>query len=335
MEVLENISMKPYGTFGVEAKARYFATFTEAQELQILLKKYADLPFLILGEGSNMLFTQDFQGIVLCNRIKGISVGKDGVGKVRVGAGENWHEFVLWTLEHGYYGLENLSLIYGSVGASPMQNIGAYGVEVKQYITQVLAYHTETHEIHIFSNADCEFGYRSSVFKTTQKGKYVILYVEFDLPTTPHLHLAYGDIQKTLADMQIDLPTPKDVSQAIIQIRQSKLPNPMEIGNAGSFFKNPEIMLSQYESLKQQYPALPAYPAPKVHEVKVPAGWLIEQAGWKGYRRGDAGVHQKQALVLVNYGKATGKAIWELAQEIQADIEQKFGIQLTPEVNIV
>ncbi len=335
MEVLENVSLKPFSTFGIEAKARYWATFSNEAELKTLLTTYKHVPFMVLGEGSNVLFTQDFEGLVLVNQVKGISVGKEGVGKVRVGAGENWHQFVSWTLENGLYGLENLSLIYGSVGASPMQNIGAYGVEVKQFITNVLAYHTETHEIHSFTNRDCAFGYRSSIFKTTHKGKYIILWVDFQLQTVPDLQLAYGDIQKTLAEMQITLPTPREVSQAVIKIRQSKLPNPAEIGNAGSFFKNPEIPLAQFEALKKQYPTLPAYPASEAECVKIPAGWLIEQAGWKGYRRGEAGVHERQALVLVNYGNATGAEILDLAQKIQNDLFEKFGIQIIPEVNVV
>ncbi|TAE15763.1 MAG: UDP-N-acetylmuramate dehydrogenase, partial [Bacteroidetes bacterium] len=215
------------------------------------------------------------------------------------------------------------------------QNIGAYGVEVKQYITQVRAYHLPTGELHTISREDCAFGYRSSIFKTTAKGQYCITAVEFVLPTVPNLQLAYGDIQKTLESWGIASPTPQDVSRAVVHIRQSKLPNPAEIGNAGSFFKNPEIPKTQWEALQVRFPSLPSYPTTQADMVKVPAGWLIEQAGWKGYRLGDAGVHAKQALVLVNYGNATGSQIWQLAQDIQQDVLEKFGIKLQAEVNLV
>jgi len=221
------------------------------------------------------------------------------------------------------------------VGAAPMQNIGAYGVEVKDFIGEVTAYHLSSGEIHTFSNENCAFGYRSSIFKTKAKDEYCILSVSFKLPKTPDLQLAYGDINQTLQSMGIDSPTPKDVSNAVIHIRQSKLPNPTEIGNAGSFFKNPEIPLAQFEALQQQYPTLPAHPSQQAGKVKIPAGWLIEQAGWKGKRVGDAGVHSRQALVLVNYGNATGLQVWQLAQSIQEDIAAKFGITIVPEVNII
>jgi UDP-N-acetylmuramate dehydrogenase len=216
-----------------------------------------------------------------------------------------------------------------------MQNIGAYGVEVKRYISQVNAYHLPTGELHALSKEDCAFDYRSSIFKTTAKGQYCITSVEFALPTVPNLQLAYGDIQKTLESWGISSPTPQDVSRAVIHIRQSKLPNPAEIGNAGSFFKNPEIPKTQWEALQVRFPSLPSFPTAQKDMVKIPAGWLIEQAGWKGYRVGDAGVHAKQALVLVNYGEATGKQIWHLSQDIQQDVLEKFGVKLSAEVNLV
>jgi UDP-N-acetylmuramate dehydrogenase len=341
MKIIENVSLKKLHTFGIDIKAHYWAEFAQVEELQNLLKEYAHVPYLLMGEGSNLLFTQDFEGIVLHNCIKGITWQEKIVDTehhsfqvVRVGAGENWHNFVLYCLENDLYGLENLSLIYGTVGAAPMQNIGAYGREVKHFIHKVHAYHLPTGEMHIIDNETCQFGYRSSIFKTSHKGQYCITAVDFILPTQPSLHIAYGDIQRTLEEMNIAQPTPQDVSRAVIHIRQNKLPNPAEIGNAGSFFKNPEITQEEWQELVSKYPNCPSYPSQE-GLVKIPAGWLIEQAGWKGYRRQDAGVHAKQALVLVNYAQATGKEIWYLAQDIQQDVLEKFGVRLIPEVNII
>ncbi len=339
---MKKVSLKPYNTFGIAVNAQYLIDFDSVNTLRVLRKAYQHLPQLLIGEGSNVLFLQDFEGLILRNAIKGIElIGTwtndkgEQISTIRVGSGENWHKFVLYCLENNYFGLENLSLIPGTVGASPMQNIGAYGVEVKDFIREVTALHLDSNEIHIISNKDCQFGYRSSIFKGEQKGAYAILSVTFDLLTEPKLRLAYGDITKTLETMGVTTPTAQEVSRAIVQIRTNKLPNPAEIGNAGSFFKNPEIFRAMCERLQQHFPNLPAYPSEQTDMVKIPAGWLIEQAGWKGYRAGDAGVHHKQALVLVNYGKATGSEIWELAKAIMLDVESKFGIILTPEVNVI
>lgn len=335
MEIQHSINLKPYNTFGIDAIAKSFSRFSSVEELKSLLTQKKEHQLFILGGGSNILLTKDVDELVLRNEIKGIdTISQDGKAIIlKVGAGEVWHEFVLYCVNHGYAGIENLSLIPGSVGASPMQNIGAYGVEVKDVIEKVEAFHIETMELHTFNNADCQFGYRESVFKRALKGQYIITHVYFKLSTNPSINTSYGAIESELHTKGITKPSIKDVSNAVIAIRQSKLPDPKQIGNAGSFFKNPVVPTILFENIKTQYPSVPSYPAEKGF-VKVPAGWLIEQAGWKGKTFKNYGVHKNQALVLVNYGGATGKEIWDLSSQIVADIHQKFGIELEREVNV-
>lgn len=285
-----------------------------------------------------MLLCHDFNGLVVKVAIQGIDLIRDDETHVYVtaGAGVNWHELVVFCVERGYAGIENLSLIPGTAGAAPMQNIGAYGVELEQVFESLTAIHVLTGEKRAFARADCAFGYRESVFKRELKGQYIITSVTFKLDKHPTFHTRYGAIQETLAEMGVsdENLSIKAISQAVIRIRRSKLPDPAQIGNAGSFFKNPEISKVQFDTLKTQYPELPGYPVG--HEtVKVPAGWLIEQAGWKGYRSGDAGIHTKQALVLVNYGNATGNELIALAKQVQASVLATFGITISPEVNVV
>ncbi len=336
--ILENISLKPYNTFGLDVNADYFVEVNHLSEIQEILHK-KDPRFenmLILGGGSNLLLTQNFHGLVLKNNLKGIEVLEetDELVLIKAGAGENWHQFVLTCVKAGFGGIENLSLIPGTVGAAPMQNIGAYGVEIKDVFFSLEALNLETLEKEIFDNHTCKFGYRESIFKHEAKGKYMITSVVFRLQKFPKLHLEYGAIKDTLKEMGVENPGIKEVSDAVIQIRQSKLPDPAEIGNSGSFFKNPEIYLDHFEKLKSEFPGIPSYPIDE-KTVKVPAGWLIEQAGWKGKKINNIGVHKKQALVLVNYGGGNGNEIKELSQNIQADIFEKFGINLHAEVNII
>lgn len=332
----QNVDIKPYNTFGISVKASQFARFSTLDELKSIFKqKDADLPFLILGGGSNLLFTQDYDGIVLKNEIKGFEILKkegDDV-YVRAGAGEVWHSFVLRTLSLNLGGLENLTLIPGSVGASPMQNIGAYGREIKDVFHELEAYHISTGEVHIFSNEACEFGYRESVFKRQFKGQYVILNVTFKLSKVHQLNTSYGVIEDELKKNGIVNPTIKDVSNAVAAIRQSKLPDPNVIGNAGSFFKNPVISKDKFLAIQERYPSIPSYPAGE-QSVKLAAGWLIEQAGWKGKTFDTYGVHKLQALVLVNYGGATGQQIYDLSTAVIESIEKEFGVRLEREVNI-
>lgn len=342
MQIIENQSLKPYNTFGIAATARYFTEIHSEEELREALQfPTSDFPLptpiFILGGGSNILLTKDFDGLVIKNSI----LGKEVVEKsdehviVRIGAGENWHQTVLWTLAQDFGGLENLSLIPGTVGASPMQNIGAYGVEIKDVFYKLEAMERLTGEVHTFDKEACQFGYRESVFKKELKDKYIITQVYFKLSKTNHIiNISYGAIKDILAIRHIESPTIQDISNAVIEIRSSKLPDPAQIGNSGSFFKNPEILHAQFDILKQNFPTLPAFPGEK-GGIKVPAGWLIEQCGWKGTRRGDAGCYDKQALVLVNYGNAKGAEIWQLALDIADSVEEKFGIRLTPEVNVL
>lgn len=334
--ILTDFQLKPYNTFGVDVKAKKFASFHSLSELIDLLEKRGDDPLFILGGGSNVLFTKDVEGLVLKNSIKGIEIINQYQNQIilKVGAGEVWHEFVLFCVENGYAGVENLSLIPGLVGASPMQNIGAYGVEVKDVIKEVEALHIETGEIHTFSNEACQFGYRESTFKRALKEKYIITHVTFELSTQAHVNTSYGAIESELKAKGITKPTIRDISNAVISIRQSKLPDPAVIGNAGSFFKNPVVLEDTYEKIKEIYPDVPAYPAEK-GRVKIPAGWLIEQAGWKGKTFDNYGVHKNQALVLVNYGGAEGQQIWDLSDQILADIKTKFRIELEREVNVL
>ncbi|QMW02043.1 UDP-N-acetylmuramate dehydrogenase [Spirosoma foliorum] len=340
LNIQSRVSLKPYNTFRIDANARYWVEISNEEDLRTLLQlsEFIDTPKLILGGGSNVLLRQNFDGLVVKINIQGIDIIREDDNHVYLtaGAGVNWHELVLFCVKRGYAGMENLSLIPGTVGASPMQNIGAYGVELEQVFESLTAIHILTGEKRTFTHVDCAFGYRESVFKRELKGQYIITSVTFQLDKQPTFHTRYGAIQETLTAMGVseDKLTIKAVSDAVIQIRRSKLPDPAQIGNAGSFFKNPEIPKAQFDTLKTDYPTLPGYPAGD-EQVKVPAGWLIEQAGWKGYRSGDAGVHAKQALVLVNYGTATGDEIISLAKQVQQSVQEKFGVSISPEVNIV
>ncbi len=309
------------------------------QELRDVLVNPVYRPFskLILGGGSNVLFINDFfDGLVIKIEIKGIAVLEetDQAVLLEVGAGEVWHDLVVHTIEKGYSGLENLSLIPGTVGAAPMQNIGAYGVEIKETFDSLEALLLESGESRRFTNEECRFGYRESVFKHELKGKYIITSVRFKLSKKPVFHTSYGAIQDTLREMGVDELSVKAISEAVCHIRRSKLPDPAQIGNAGSFFKNPEIPKAQYEALKAQYPQIPGYITSQDY-VKVPAGWLIEQCGWKGKTIGETGVHKLQALVLVNYGKAKGQEIKALSEEVQKSVYERFGIQLNAEVDFL
>ncbi len=340
MQIQENISLKRYNTFGIDVNAKQFAIFSQLADLEELLHGLTPstgqaLPLLILGGGSNVLFTGNFNRLVLKNNLLGIELVREDnqYYYVKAGAGENWHGLVMHCINQGYAGLENLSLIPGCAGASPMQNIGAYGVEIKDVFECLEAYHIYEKTTVQFNLGDCRFGYRESVFKSTYKGQFVILNVTFKLRKQPVYHTAYGAIEQELEKMGLQTLDIKAISQAVINIRSSKLPNPADIGNAGSFFKNPQIPAEQYSLLKQQYPNIPGYPAEDGF-VKVAAGWLIEQCGWKGYRHGDAGVHAKQALVLVNYGKATGTELFGLSTKIINSVEATFGITLEREVNV-
>lgn len=339
MTVSENISLKSFNTFGIEARARYFVRVQSPRELGDVLANpaYNSLPRLVLGGGSNVLFINDyFDGLVIKIDIKGIAVLEETDQSVRieVGAGEVWHDLVMYTIEKGYSGLENLSLIPGTVGAAPMQNIGAYGVEIKETFDSLEALHVESGQRRRFTNAECRFGYRESVFKHELKGQYIITSVRFNLSKMPVFHTSYGAIQDTLREMGVAELSVKAISEAVCRIRRSKLPDPAQIGNAGSFFKNPEIPKAQYDALRAQHPDMPGYITSQ-DLVKVPAGWLIEQCGWKGKIVGATGVHKLQALVLVNYGEAKGQEIKALAEQVQQSVQERFGIRLTPEVNFL
>ncbi len=335
----ENINLQPYNTMGIEAHARYFLELRETAELQVFLEKktFWEEEILILGGGSNLLFTKDFSGLVLKNAILGIEKLREDSENVwlRVGAGENWHHFVKYCVENNWGGVENLSLIFGTVGAAPIQNIGAYGVEVKEVIEQVEAFDIHTGKILFFGQNECEFGYRDSIFKRHLKNKVIISHVVFRLAKNPVFRLSYGAIQEILDKKGITKPTIQTISQVVIEIRQSKLPDPAILGNAGSFFKNPEIPNSHSQKLKINFPNIPAYPSEKPEKVKIAAGWLIEQCDWKGKKVGNTGSHALQALVLVNYGGATGREIAALAQAIQKSVLEKFDIHLETEVNII
>ena len=334
--ISENTSLLPYNTFGINVKASKFGRFSCTEELRALLShRGKEEKLLILGGGSNVLLTEDFEGLVIRNEIKGFEVISEDENTVdiKVGAGEVWHDFVLQSIEKGYGGVENLSLIPGSVGASPMQNIGAYGVEIKDVFVSLEAYHIESGEVHTFDKEACQFGYRESVFKRRLKGQYIIVSVTYRLTKTHSLNTSYGAIEAELKERGITNPTIKDVSDAVIAIRQSKLPDPKEIGNAGSFFKNPVVEKSVLVSIQEKHENVPNYPAGD--KVKLAAGWLIEQAGWKGKTFDTFGVHKKQALVLVNYGGSKGQSILDLSTQIIADVQAKFGVQLEREVNII
>jgi len=336
MQVNENFPLKPYNTFGIDAKARFFNTFSSKEELEEYLMFYSEYPIFILGGGSNILFIGDFDGTVLKNDIKGIELQHEDSDYVYVkaGAGENWHQFVLHCINHNWAGVENLSLIPGNIGASPIQNIGAYGVELVDVFWSLEAMHIPERRIHTFTTVDCEFGYRDSIFKNRYKNDFTILSVTFQLKKRPVFHTSYGAITQELEKMGVKELSIKAISQAVINIRSSRLPDPNTIPNAGSFFKNPEVPTGKYDELKLKFPDIIAYPLGK-ESVKLAAGWMIEQCGWKGYRKGDAGCHEKQALVLVNYGNATGSEIYDLSEEIQQSVNKKFGVMLEREVNIL
>lgn len=333
----ENISLRSYTSFGVEAAARYFAEFDSLTALQELLAdgRMSGQRQLVLGGGSNILLLGDFDGVVMKNECRGMEIlrmDEDHV-YVRVGAGENWHGFVLYCIAQGWGGAENLSLIPGNVGASPMQNIGAYGVEIKDIFHELEAWHIGDKALLRFGLEDCAFGYRESVFKKKFRNQVVILHVTFKLSRKPVLNTSYGAIEQELERMGVNEPDIRSVSQAVINIRSSKLPDPARIGNAGSFFKNPVVSVATWEKLKIEFPAIIAYPA--TDGMKLAAGWLIEQCGWKGFRQGDAGCHEKQALVLVNYGRAKGAEIFRLSEEILLSVKHKFGVELEREVNMI
>ncbi len=340
MQVHQNISLQQYNTFGIDVKAKLFADFSSLQKLQEVLAYARQLSpnaqKLILGGGSNLLFTKDVDGFVLKNEITGIEQVKEDEDFVylRAGAGVNWHAFVQYCVQQNLGGAENLSLIPGNVGASPMQNIGAYGVEIKDMFEELEAYHLNDKSVVKFSNSDCAFGYRESVFKRQYKNQFVILNVTYKLRKQPLFNTSYGAINQELEQMGVTELSVRSISQAVINIRSSKLPDPKVIGNAGSFFKNPSVSKEKYHQLLSEFPSIAAY-ANADGTMKLAAGWLIEQCGWKGYRKGDAGCHAKQALVLVNYGTATGKEIFNLSEEILQSVKAKFGVELEREVNIV
>jgi UDP-N-acetylmuramate dehydrogenase len=335
----KQFSLQSFNTFGVEAKANYFAEVNSIEELIQTLQLYSstNLQILFLGGGSNILFTKDFEGVVIKLNLKGISeeILNDNEVLVTAKAGENWHEFVLHCLNKNYGGLENLSLIPGNVGTSPMQNIGAYGTEIKDVFVSCKVLNRETGELKVFDLEKCRFGYRDSIFKQEEKGKYVILEVSFKLTTQQHtIKTEYGVIKTELHNLGIENPTIQDVSKAVITIRQSKLPDPKELGNAGSFFKNPTIPLVQFEDLKLKFENIQGYQNGDF--VKVPAGWLIEQCGWKGKQIGNVASHKLQALVIINAtGNATGKEIFDFSTEIINSVKEKYGIELEREVNII
>ncbi len=334
MQIQYNFPLQQLNTFGLAAFAERFCVVNDTNELSQILE-LKNGPLHILGGGSNILLTGDVPSLLIQNKIEGIAILEETAEQATIAAGGGvvWHELVLWSLAHQLGGLENLSLIPGSVGASPIQNIGAYGVELKDIFHSLEAVELSSGETKTFYAEDCRFGYRDSIFKNELKGQYFITRVCLKLSKQPQLKLDYGDIRRTLEDMQIHSPTIHDVSRAVIHIRQSKLPDPAEIGNAGSFFKNPEIDAENWQWLKEKFPHIVGY-ALSSGGYKVPAGWLIEQAGWKGKRIGDAGCHARQALVLVNYGQAKGADILALAQSIQQSVKELFGIALTPEVNV-
>lgn len=337
MKIQQNISLKPYNTFGIDVQAKQFVSVSSIEDLISVFKAYKEEAKLILGGGSNMLLTKPFDGLVIHLNIKGKSVvfeDKDFV-HIKGFAGENWHEFVLWCIDQNYGGIENLSLIPGNLGSAPIQNIGAYGVELKDVFISCEVLDTRDLTEKTLESQNCNFGYRDSIFKQEEKGNFIILSVTLKLSKSNHiLHTSYGAISEELQNLEIDRPTIKDVSNAVINIRRSKLPDPKEIGNSGSFFKNPVIELEHFETLKKIFPDIPYYPVSE-KEVKIPAGWLIEKTGFKGKTLRNYGVHKKQALVLVNYGGAEGNDILQLAKLIQKTIIKIFGIEIETEVNIL
>lgn len=343
----ENIELRPYNTFGIDVMARYFASFGTVEELGELLEEAGarglaeaaagGRELIVLGGGSNVLFTQDVDGLVLRNEVRGIDLVDEDEDYVyvRAGAGEVWQDFVDYAIGRGWAGVENLSLIPGSVGAAPMQNIGAYGVELKEVFYELEAWHIAERKSYTFTLNDCAFGYRESVFKRRYRGQFVILRVTFRLAKKPVFHTAYGAIKEELERMGVQELSIRAVSEAVKAIRRSKLPDPTVIGNAGSFFKNPTIPDEQFDTLQAKYPEIVGYHNMGTDTTKLAAGWLIEQCGWKGFRSGDAGVHARQALVLVNYGGATGREIYDLSETILQSVQDRFGVVLEREVNII
>ena len=338
MQIHQNISLKSLNSFGIDVSATFLSTFTTIDELKEVIEfaEHKSLNKLILGGGTNILFTKNFDGIILKNEITSIELANEDNNfyYVKAAAGELWDSLVIHCIENNYAGIENLSLIPGSVGAAPLQNIGAYGVELKDIFYELEAFNIITKNIEKFNLKDCSFGYRESVFKTALKNQYIILNITLKLNKNPVYNIKYGIIEQELEKMNCRELSIKNISQAIINIRSSKLPNPKEIGNAGSFFKNPIIDETLYQKLIQQHSAMPVYPA-KHNQYKLAAGWLIEQCCWKGYRKNDAGCHSKQALVLVNYNSATGKEVYDLSTKIVESVYDKFGVMLEREVNIM
>ncbi len=340
MQVQQNYSLKKDNTFGLDVYAAYCAKFHNGDELHELMENYQQIPLkMVLGGGSNVLFTKNYDGLILRNKIPGIKVIREDEEHVfvKAGAGVRWHDFVTYCVESNFGGVENLSLIPGNVGASPMQNIGAYGVEIKDVFYELEAFDLDEKNVRIFSTVECKFGYRESVFKKELKNQFAILNVTFRLNKNPSFNISYGAIESELKSMNIENLNIKAISDAVIKIRSSKLPDPKVIGNAGSFFKNPVINKNTLANMKMAAPSdleIPFYEIDEEH-FKIPAGWLIEQCGWKGYRKRDAGCYDKQALVLVNYGHASGKEIYDLSEEIKISVLEKFGIELEREVNIM
>lgn len=338
LNILTGVSLRKYNTFGIDVKAAYFASFDSTERLRKLVDwaQQGQVPVMVLGGGSNILFTGDYPGLVLRNNIQGIEElhEDEQAVYVRAGAGVVWHDFVQYAIDNGWGGVENLSLIPGNVGAAPMQNIGAYGVELESAFWNLEAFHLLEKKIYTFTKFDCHFGYRESVFKRQMKGQFIILNVTFRLTKFPTLHTSYGAIREELERLNVTVPDIRSVSQAVINIRRSKLPDPAETGNAGSFFKNPSVPMEQFEQLRQQHPGIVGYKNAD-GSMKLAAGWMIEQCGWKGYREGDAGCHAQQALVLVNFGGATGQQIFELSEKILKSVKEVFNVQLEREVNIL
>jgi UDP-N-acetylmuramate dehydrogenase len=337
MEILNNFSLKNYNTFGIKAKAEQFVAVHSIPELKSILEQNINQKKFILGGGSNMLLTKNIEALVIHIDLKGKKILQEDADYVWVEsqAGENWHQFVLWTIDQNLGGLENMSLIPGNVGTTPVQNIGAYGTEIKDTFVSCEAINIATQEMRTFTKEDCHFGYRESVFKNEVKDQYIIVSVVYKLTKHNHkINTSYGDITAELAKNNITNPTLKDVSNAVIAIRKSKLPDPAELGNSGSFFKNPILLKTDFEPIHQKFPEMRHFEISET-EVKVPAGWLIEQAGLKGKRFGDAGIHVNQALVLVNYGGATGQEILDVSKTVQDTVFNKFGIHIEAEVNII
>ncbi|MBI2721922.1 MAG: UDP-N-acetylmuramate dehydrogenase [Bacteroidetes bacterium] len=338
VQIIENKELQEFNTFGIQALCSYFTELNSIEDFHDLIRNviYQKSEKLIIGGGSNLLFTKNFNGIVIKNSLKGkqIVFEDDATVIVKIAAGENWHEFVMWAIEHNFCGIENLSLIPGCVGASPMQNIGAYGVEIKEVFTELEAYDLINGEKRIFTKEDCKFGYRESVFKKECKNKYLIASVSFSLQKNAPVNVSYGAITGELDSHGINNPTIKDVSEAVIRIRRSKLPDPAVAGNAGSFFKNPEVTTEKFTELKSHFSELVAYPLTNGN-YKLAAGWLIEQCGLKGFEYNGAAVHSKQALVLVNINNCSGKDVYVLSGYVLQKVFDKFGVTLEREVNII